>query len=424
MDSTTTQRRYVCLQDPGAVDSLTPIPGGQRRRPTISANNRRTVANPRPSAEPWGRGCGNLKNTNLRDADIAVGFSFLPEDAQKFRIKRFLMAALSYALWVGLTFYCYQLGLVEVSARGFWIAAALTGVCNLAFYALFRSGLNLYWPDPSLTLPQMVVATTWVMLLMALAPKVRGILLLLYVVVFLFGVFRLRRGEYLGLTALVLVGYGFVVLRDMYLHSSVVPLPLEALQSVVLAATLLWLAFFGSYVGKLRETVSKRNAELGQLLAKNRRPRHPRRSHRHLQPPSHHADTGAGAAARPAHRPRLQPLPHGPGPFQARQRPLRPPRGRRAAAPVRGAGTGGSPHPGPGRARRRARGSQGGGNGEENFGRYGGEEFLLVMPETDLDGAHACVDRIRRKVAAEPFVLEGQAVKLTVSCGLAAHPAR
>ena len=346
-----------------------------------------------------------------------VGHTFFPEDAkQRLRIKRFLMAALSYAIWVGLTFYCYQLGLVEVSARVFWIAVALCGLCNLAFYALLRSGLNLYWPDPSLTLPQMIVATVWVMLLMALAPKVRGILLLLYVVVFLFGVFRLRRGEYLGLTALVLVGYGLVVLRDLYLRSGAVPLPLEALQFVVLAATLLWLAFFGSYVGKLREAVSRRNAELGQLLAKNR----------HL---AIHDDL-TGTYNR---RHIMQIL------EQEQQRAQRTGRGfclclmdldhfkhvndrhghlngdellRQFATRVLGeirvldrVGHDGELFP----------------NGEENFGRYGGEEFLLVMPETGLDGAHVCVDRIRRKVAGEPFVLEGQAVTLTMSCGLAAH---
>jgi len=87
-----------------------------------------------------------------------VGWTLFPEDAkQKLRLKRFFMAALSYVLWVGLTFYCYQLGLVDVSYEQFWVAAALAFLCNLVFYLLIRSGLNLYWPDPSLTLPQMIL---------------------------------------------------------------------------------------------------------------------------------------------------------------------------------------------------------------------------------------------------------------------------
>jgi diguanylate cyclase (GGDEF)-like protein len=347
-----------------------------------------------------------------------VGLAFFPEDAkQRLRIKRFLMAALSYVIWVGLTFYCYQLGLVDVSARGFWIAAALCGVCNLVFYSLFRSGLNRYWPDPSLTLPQMIVATAWVMLLMALAPKVRGILLLLYAVVFLFGVFRLRRGEYLGLTALVLVGYGFVVLRDVYSQSPTVPLPLEALQFVVLAVSLLWLAFFGSYVGKLRETVSRRNTELGQLLAKNRRlavhddltgtynRRHIMQILEQEQLRAQRTGRGFSLCLMDLDHFKQVNDRHGHlgGDEVLRQFAMR------VLGEIRTLDRVGRD------------GEINDGSGEENFGRYGGEEFLLVMPETDLDGAHVCVDRIRRKVSAEPFPLEKQTVKLTVSCGLAAY---
>lgn len=357
----------------------------------------------------------------LHGPHSTVALTFFPEDAkQRLRIKRFLMAASSYVLWVGLTFYCYQLGLVEVSAAGFWIAVALTGVCNLVFYVLFRSGLNRYWPDPSLTLPQMVVATTWVMLLMALAPKVRGILLLLYAVVFLFGVFRLRRGEYLGLTALVLVSYGLVVLRDIYLRNGPVPLPLEALQFVVLSATLLWLTFFGSYVGKLRETVSKRNAELGVLLAKNRRlavhddltgtynRRHIMQILEQEQLRAQRTGRGFSLCLMDLDHFKLVNDQHGHlgGDEVLRQFAARVLGEIRTLDRVGREGEA-SDHMWAG--------------GEENFGRYGGEEFLLVMPETDLDGAHICVDRIRRKVADAPFQVETKAVKLTVSCGLAVY---
>jgi len=340
-----------------------------------------------------------------------VGWTLFPEDAkQALRIKRFFMAALSYALWVGLTFCCYSLGLVDVSQQEFWVAVALVFLCNLAFYLLIRSGLNLYWPDPSLTLPQMVVATFWVMLLMALAPKVRGILLLLYVVVFLFGVFRLRRAEYLGLTALVIVGYGLVVLRDVYRHLSGVPLSLEALQFVVLAATLLWLAFFGSYVGKLRETVSRRNVELGAALAKNQRlavhdDLTGTYNRRHIMQVLEQEQLRAQRTAR-GFSVCLMDLDH----FKA----VNDRHGhlggdevlRRFAMLVLG------------EIRTLDRVGREG-MGDENFGRFGGEEFMLVMPETDLAGAQVCIERIRRKVAETPFRVDDMPLSLTMSCGIA-----
>ncbi|HEV2213236.1 MAG TPA: GGDEF domain-containing protein, partial [Gammaproteobacteria bacterium] len=55
------------------------------------------------------------------------------------------------------------------------------------------------------------------------------------------------------------------------------------------------------------------------------------------------------------------------------------------------------------------------------FGRYGGEEFLLVLPETGLDGAVSCAERIRQRVADFQFRTESGPLSMTVSCGLTTH---
>lgn len=53
--------------------------------------------------------------------------------------------------------------------------------------------------------------------------------------------------------------------------------------------------------------------------------------------------------------------------------------------------------------------------------RLGGEEFLFVVAEGDIDGAMAFADRLRRAIAEHPFVLEGVegTVCVTVSIGVA-----
>ena len=53
--------------------------------------------------------------------------------------------------------------------------------------------------------------------------------------------------------------------------------------------------------------------------------------------------------------------------------------------------------------------------------RLGGEEFVIVMPETSIDVAGRVAERVRRAVEAEPFnVKEGQmAVPVTISIGIA-----
>ena len=54
--------------------------------------------------------------------------------------------------------------------------------------------------------------------------------------------------------------------------------------------------------------------------------------------------------------------------------------------------------------------------------RYGGEEFVIVMPETDMAVAAMVAERLRRRIAAEPFAIQQGArnIPVTISIGLAA----
>jgi two-component system, cell cycle response regulator len=53
--------------------------------------------------------------------------------------------------------------------------------------------------------------------------------------------------------------------------------------------------------------------------------------------------------------------------------------------------------------------------------RYGGEEFVIVMPDTDMAVATIVAERLRRQIAAEPFMIQqgSRAVETTISIGIA-----
>jgi diguanylate cyclase (GGDEF)-like protein len=57
----------------------------------------------------------------------------------------------------------------------------------------------------------------------------------------------------------------------------------------------------------------------------------------------------------------------------------------------------------------------------DSFGRWGGEEFLAVLPETNRDEAAATAERIRQAVAEHPFASIGEN-RLTCSIGVAISP--
>ena len=51
------------------------------------------------------------------------------------------------------------------------------------------------------------------------------------------------------------------------------------------------------------------------------------------------------------------------------------------------------------------------------LGRYGGEEFLVVLPNTDLQGTLVVAERIRSEVERTPIVVDGRTINMTVSVG-------
>jgi two-component system, cell cycle response regulator len=58
----------------------------------------------------------------------------------------------------------------------------------------------------------------------------------------------------------------------------------------------------------------------------------------------------------------------------------------------------------------------------DRIGRYGGEEFLLILPGTVLDAGVTLAERVRQKVENHIFRFDGGTVRRTVSCGVAAWP--
>lgn len=53
--------------------------------------------------------------------------------------------------------------------------------------------------------------------------------------------------------------------------------------------------------------------------------------------------------------------------------------------------------------------------------RYGGEEFVIVLPETTLDRARALAERIRVVVESEPLTIDDRPIRLTASFGVAQY---
>jgi diguanylate cyclase (GGDEF)-like protein len=186
---------------------------------------------------------------------------------QRLRLRRMKMASVSYGMWSALAIFGYLTGNMDISREVVLVVLGGVALTNLYFYTMIRSGLNRRLADPSMTVPQLTIAFLWAMILMLSSTELRGAMMMVYVITLLFGIFGLTRKGFFAMTAFALTGYLAVV----YLGYALVPdrfdLWREVIMAAVLSASLVWCAWFGSYVATLKETLRQSNTELREAVS-------------------------------------------------------------------------------------------------------------------------------------------------------------
>jgi signal transduction histidine kinase/ActR/RegA family two-component response regulator len=181
-------------------------------------------------------------------------------DRQSLRMRRYQMAAGTSVMVIVLLWVAYLLDGLDwfgfVSGSGLilgWVAL---------FYVAFRTRLNLRFKDASLTLPQLGSSIVSMAYVMYFADAGRAPLLIVFLIAFLFGVFRLSIRQLLVLAAIAVLAFGVMILALVTFKPQTVEPADELLQLIVLAVTLPWFAYMGGYVSKLRDDMQATNREL------------------------------------------------------------------------------------------------------------------------------------------------------------------
>jgi diguanylate cyclase (GGDEF)-like protein len=329
----------------------------------------------------------------------ATRFAFFPADErQALRVGRLLMAAGTALLVCVALSVCAFLELLPWSV-------AIQGTAGVAllivlFYVLFRTGLNLRFADPSLTTEQVGAAILFLAYIMYHAGEARQAFALFYPVAMLFGALRLNAARLMVLAILALGAHG-TMLHLSYLRDPDMDTQGALTQFAVLMIVLPWFAVMGGYVNRLRARLSDSNRDLQhafdrieQLAIRDELTGSYNR--RFLMETLLRERSRAERSGTPFSV-CLFDLDH----FKA----INDTRGHAAGDNVL-----------KGFAELAPRGLR----AVDVFGRFGGEEFLLILPATDRDGAAVCAQRMRQRLESHAFAeLGGRSA--TVTAGIATY---
>lgn len=309
---------------------------------------------------------------------------------QALRMKRFLMASTTYALGIVILALCTALGLFPATRLA--IAAAAFALVNVVLYAILRSGWNRRLADPSMTAVQMCVAVTVVSLILVLGDQIHFIAVPYYSVLFIFGMLQLTPRALGGVAAYVVATYcGSMLIRTLVFDSAL-DLRVEAVYAVMVVASAVWFSVAAGYISRLRGRLRESVHTIEQLAIRdgltdtwNRR----------------HLDTLLQSEMLRSTRQHgslcvcMVDVDH----FKA----INDQHGHLAGDAVLKAIAACM------KVQLRA---------VDELGRFGGEEFLVLLPGATLSQGHVCAERLRTSVAALA-VLAGTDARVTVSIGLA-----
>ncbi|HWV10002.1 MAG TPA: GGDEF domain-containing protein, partial [Pseudomonas sp.] len=180
---------------------------------------------------------------------------------QNLLLKRFGMAAATYFLT---SLVCLVAGLYDLFHAPMSVVLLFLGAVALSqvvFLAMFLSGRNLRFRDPSLTEAQVLVGLGWQTVLLAMFGEARGSLLLVYILVLLFGVFQLQPRVFARCAVLAFSGFVGLNLYEAYTYQLADPAH-AILQACALGIVLVWLSLFASYIQAMRQRMRQRRFAL------------------------------------------------------------------------------------------------------------------------------------------------------------------
>jgi diguanylate cyclase (GGDEF)-like protein len=317
---------------------------------------------------------------------------------------RLRMVALAWGSWCTdaamLALLAFWAGMPE--ARDALATVLLGGSATCAAFALaFRRGWHLRWRDRFLTVPQLLAASAVILLAAWQSPSVAVPLLSMLFVVFAFAALRLTPTHLLVSWAGITVALAVVVSRTPGTLSMPGGTPLQAALSTVWWSLVIGrCALLGLYGATLRQQLVERGRELadatGRLRELAMRDALTGALSRGATMDALDDAVRAHAAGGPAVGVALVDLDH----FKGINDRFGHPVGDEVLVRVVEAAA---------RVTREA----------DRIGRWGGEEFLLLLPACDAPAAAAIAERLRSGIAAQPWHELAGGLAVTASIGVA-----
>ncbi|WP_022663795.1 GGDEF domain-containing protein [Desulfospira joergensenii] len=185
---------------------------------------------------------------------------------QQLRVNRILQAIGSALLQSIVAVILFFAGGFRLSGIDFLALLASLWVGHIVFYLLIRTGFNRRFSDPSLTQAQVIWGIFCTLIILYFMADFRLLILPFLLLILIFGAFKMTTRQYITIAVLIVVGY-FAVMGLVYSsHPETIRPKDEIIGALVFMLTILAFSLVGNEISRLRSKLRRRNAKLAETM--------------------------------------------------------------------------------------------------------------------------------------------------------------
>jgi diguanylate cyclase len=207
--------------------------------------------------------------TSMRDLISEAPSPTRDEFKQHLRLRRFMLASIFSVLYLLVLALFYTQD--KVDRETLVETCAIVATVVFGFFIAFRLRLNLRFPDPSLTVFQLLAAVFTMLFVVYRAPDSRLAFTAFFFVALMFGMLRCNGTTLVALGLVSLAAFALVIWRRYSDNHDAEILRLDMLQFVVIATTFPWFVFIGGRIKQLQRDLLDVNIKLEDIEEMARR---------------------------------------------------------------------------------------------------------------------------------------------------------
>ena len=189
----------------------------------------------------------------------------MPSRQQLLRVRRILLASSASLGYLLLCWLAFAGGFMQLTLAGMLLLTIAVLASSAGFLLLTWFNLNLRFRDPSLTLPQMCWAIGVIFISVYFADSLRSLFLMMVLVVLMFGAFRLDLRGFLRIGLYTAVCYCLLMAALMH-RGLAFDWHVEAIRAPAFFVLIGGVSMLGLEMSRLRDVLQERNRDLQVAL--------------------------------------------------------------------------------------------------------------------------------------------------------------